>query len=742
MTLPMPRPVHRVSWQTSGCSMGDSSGFHQLSYGVQRWIYRQGWQSLRAIQEKAIPIILAADHDVLITAPTAGGKTEASFLPIVSWLEKQGPASGYGVLSLSPLKALINDQYGRLELLCESADTSITPWHGDVSTSLKAGSWKSPKGILLTTPESLEAMFVTRSHELKNRLQNLQYVVIDEFHAFISRERGQQLLALLSRLEDLIGHSICRIALSATIGDPVMALNYLRPDSSRPGIHLDVTQESMSLQLVLKSYQPGQKGELPASIDMAKDLFNWLRGGSHLVFANSRRTVEELTDQLGKLCESKGLPLEFFAHHGSLSRDARHFVEQRLKAGELPTTGIATSTLELGLDIGDVESVAQVDAPANVSSVRQRLGRSGRRDGASAILRVLVTGNGERKNASPVDLLEVEIVQTIAVLELILERWVEPPEPRSLHLSTLVQQILSMIAFRGGISAASTYATLCKRGPWRNITPDLFGRVLRGLGQNQVIQQLPSGELIIDRVGEGIVSSHTFFTAFEVPEEYRLVANGRNLGSLPVTTPYVVGQLLLFGGRRWSVENIDVQAKIMTLARAKSGQAPTFGGEPAPVHQKIRQRMLSIYQHDDVPRYCDPVTTELLTRARQYFRERSVASTPFIQDSGHLYWFIWGSDRVLDTIKIATALNGYPADKMGPCVVIQYAGEPEQLVDLVRDYLSGRSPAELGNEIEAQPLGKFDEHLSEDVIKEAFVTEKLDIEGALEYLASLVTHPE
>ena len=718
--------------------MSESNSFDRLSHGVQRWIYRQGWQSLRAIQEKAAPIILDAKEDILITAPTAGGKTEAAFLPVISWLEEAGPEYGYGVLCLSPLKALINDQFKRLELLCESAGSAITPWHGDVSSSLKKRSWKSPKGVLLITPESVEAMFVSRAHELKARMQNLQYVVIDEFHAFIDRERGFQLLSILARLEQLIGRPLCRIALSATIGDPNMALGLLRPDGSRPGIHLDVAHESLQLQLMLKSYIPPKGGELPVSIEMAEDLFQWLRGSSHLVFANSRRTVEEITDQLGKLCEAHGLPLEFFAHHGSLSREVRHFVEQRLKDGEKPTTAVATSTLELGIDIGEVTSVAQVGAPANVSSVRQRLGRSGRREGAPAILRLLVTGHSDRKNPSPIDLLEAELIQTIAVIELMLERWVEPPDQHSLHLSTLVQQILSMIAFKGGINAASAYRTLCQQGPWQNVSSDLFARALKGLGANQVIRQLPTGELIVDEVGERIVSSHTFYTAFEVPEEYRLVANGKTLGTLPVTTPYVEGQLLLFSGRRWAVQSIDPQAKVMTLIRAKSGQAPTFGGEPAPVHQRIRKRMQELYLREDLPRFCDAQSADLVRRARQYFRERRVDTEHFIQDSGFLFWFVWDNDRMLDTLKVLAALNHYPADRMGPCVIVQYAGDPRHLIGKMHDYLADRTQDDLAAEIEPQPLGKFDECLSEDVIREAFVREKLDVKRAASYIGDLM----
>lgn len=718
--------------------MADSSSFDQLSYGVQRWIYRQGWEELRAIQERSVPVIARASEDILITAPTAGGKTEAAFLPIVSWLEDDGPASGYGVLCLSPLKALINDQYKRLLPLCESANTAITPWHGDVSTSVKAKSWRSPQGILMITPESLEAMFVRRPHELRERVRKVRYVVIDEFHAFIGRERGQQLLSLIARLEELVEHSLCRIALSATIGDPQMALGFLRPAGGRPGVHLEVAHEGMNLQLSLKSFSPDEAAGLPATVAMAKDLYPVLKGHSNLVFANSRRIVEEITDQLSGICEAHQAPVEFFAHHGSLSKESRHFVEHRLKEGELPTTAIATSTLELGIDIGDVVSVAQVGAPANVSSVRQRLGRSGRRAGSASILRVLVTEHGKKKDATPIDRLEVELFQAVAVLELMLERWVEPPSGDSLHLSTLIQQVLSMIAYTGGIIAAEAFRVLCGTGPWRHVDQALFVRVLRALGASEVVAQLGSGELVVGAVGEQILSSHTFYTAFEVPEEFSLVAFGKTIGTLPVDSPYLPGQLLLFGGRRWSVKAIDIDAKVITLIPAGRGQAPIFGGESAPVHKRIRERMRELYERDDVPRFCQETCGAIMARAREYYAEKGIASNPVIVAGDQLFLIAWEDDRVLDTIKVVSTLGGLAADRVGPSVVVQDCPEPGRFLPWLAEVLEDVDADAVAAAIEPQALGKFDGYLTPDLLKEAFVREKLDVGKAKRYVDTVL----
>ena len=719
--------------------MATSSSFDQLSVGVQRWIYRQGWQSLRAVQEQTIPLVLKGEADLLLTAPTAGGKTEAAFLPLVSWLEKGGAPSGYGVLCLSPLKALINDQFNRLELLCESAQTQITPWHGDVSQSLKRRSWRNANGILMITPESLESMFVQRPVELRDRMQDLKYVVIDEFHAFIGRERGQQLISQLARLEVMLERPIRRIALSATIGDSDMALACLRPDGSREGVHLDVPGESLDLKLILKAYQPTDVG-LPAELEMAKDLFAWLRGDSHLVFANSRRMVEEITDRLTSLTENAHVPLEFYAHHGSLSRDARYFVEDRLREGEKPTTAIATSTLELGIDIGDVKSVGQIGPPSNVSSLRQRLGRSGRRAGQSAILRTLVTSESNLNEPAPTELLELELFQSIAVIDKLLQRWIEPPDTSRLHLSTLIQQLLSMIAYQGEITAAAAYETLCIRGPWQSIDQEFFMRFLRSIASQDVISQLPSGELIVGIAGEREISRYDFYTAFQVPDEFRLTANGKTIGTIPVDNPVMPGQLILFAGRRWKVEAVDLEQKVISLVKGGGGIAPNFGGERASAHREIHRHMRRWYESEDIPTYCDEKSQALIPGARKFYLDNQLGSCPMVRSGEELYWLVWEDVRVINTLVIlATALGLTAGSAFGPVVVIKSANEPFSLVQQLLDLMAGYSPQVLTAEISAIPIEKYDHLLGDEMMSESYARSTLNLHETEKYLMSFST---
>lgn len=354
--------------------------YHLLNQKVKKWIYQQGWNSLREIQQLAIAPILAGKTDVLISASTAAGKTEAAFLPACSkCMEIQ---NGVSILYISPLKALINDQYRRLYSLTKVLSMQLTPWHGDIPANQKTKFKKSPSGILLITPESLESMLLNDSGWFRKAFQSLQYIIIDEFHAFIGQERGIQLLSLLTRTEHLIGKlktPVPRIALSATLGDLNSVPLSLRPNQR---LHCQIIREThthSSLKLQVRGYiDQSKQDEIEnrfskttntVTDQICQDIFRFCRGSNNLVFVNSRPKCEKIAVCLSDMCEQKNLPNEFFPHHGSLAKSFRESLEQRLQKSSLPTTAICTMTLELGIDIGKVNSVIQIGSPHSVSSL-------------------------------------------------------------------------------------------------------------------------------------------------------------------------------------------------------------------------------------------------------------------------------------------------------------------------------------------------------------------------------------
>jgi ATP-dependent Lhr-like helicase len=300
-------------------------------------------------------------------------------MPECSVLATLNPQS-FGVLYVSPLKALINDQYRRLQSLCERLGLPVTPWHGDVLQSLKEKSKQKPRGILLITPESLESLLINNPAWSMAAFSQLLYVIVDEFHTFLDSERGCQLSSLLHRIEFLVRQKIPRIALSATFSEEEKVSRFLRPDGSMPCKIIISNTFRSDLKAQVRGYiDPIDEKGIPAFDKIADELYAVLRGGSHLVFANSREKTEEYAVALSDRCAKNGVPNEFFPHHGNLSKDLRESLEARLQKGDFPTTAVCTSTLELGIDIGSVDSIAQVAVPHSVSSLRQRLGRSGRR---------------------------------------------------------------------------------------------------------------------------------------------------------------------------------------------------------------------------------------------------------------------------------------------------------------------------------------------------------------------------
>jgi ATP-dependent Lhr-like helicase len=658
-----------------------TTAFDKLARPIQKWVRSQGWRELREIQVRAINAIKDGSADVIVAASTAGGKTEAAFLPLLSEvLEAENSGDGFDLLYVAPLKALITDQASRLEAICQDAELAVVPWHGDVAASIKTRAIKRPRGVLLITPESLEALFMRRGLEIPRLFRSVRAVIIDEIHTMLDSERGVQLRSLLTRLELSIGHTVRRIGLSATLGDMGQACVYLRPDNA---VHVHVIEAKggeAELRLQLRGYVAGGEDKtVPAPTDgISRHIFDNLRGTDNLVFAGSRQSVEIYADRLRTLCEDARLPQEFYPHHASLSREHRDLVEHRLKDGRLPTTAICTSTLELGIDIGDVSCVAQIGAPFSVASLRQRLGRSGRREGKPAILRQYAVEAHLDSKSSFSDKLRLGLVRSIAMIDLLLEGWCEPAQSGALHLSTLVHQILSIIAERGGIHAPRLYRILCQDGPFRQVTSVIFANVLRAMGQSDpaLIEQARDGLLLLGPMGETLTSHYSFYAVFQTPEEYRLISDGRELGTLPVDNMVAPGMMLIFSGRRWLVQEVDDKAKVILVTPAKAGTPPIFGGDAGIIHDVVIERMFDVMNRKDLPAYLDPIARELLEEARSNFTQMPFSERR-IAEIGDRAWIVATRCGTVKTTTLAFALRGQ--------------GYTVQIYDGFLEVLSGKS---------------------------------------------------
>ncbi|MGD1904766.1 MAG: DEAD/DEAH box helicase [Leptolyngbyaceae cyanobacterium] len=731
-----------------------SSGFQRLHPGVQKWIWQQKWPALRPIQEDAIPPILVGQQDVIISAATAGGKTEAAFLPIFSRL-KDATRAGIGTLCISPLKALINDQFRRLSAIGEQLDIAVTPWHGDIDAGRKKRLLKQPSGILIITPESLEALFVNHGPDMTAFFQGLNYLVIDELHAFIGSERGKQLQSLMHRVEQVIRRKVPRIGLSATIGDMGLAAEFLRPGRADQVNLVISEEEGQEIQLQVRGYrkvepdlekglnlgsevETEQTGDSEDEIDIAAHLFRVLRTETNLIFINSRSAVEAYTDRLRRLSEQQRVPNEFFPHHGSLSKDLREEAEQTLK-GDQPANVICTTTLEMGIDVGAVKSIAQVGAPFSVSSTRQRLGRSGRQAGDPAIVRFYISEPEVTPTTPQPDTLHPALVQTIAIVNLmVFKRWCEPPIVTKLHLSTLIQQVLSLIAQYGGVNASQLYQVLCQTGAFRQVTQEMFIKLLRQLGAKDLVQQTHDGVLILGLKGERLVNHYSFYTAFQTPDEYRIVTRGNMLGTLPITSPLFEGMYLIFAGRRWKVLAVDAERKVVDVTRAAAGRVPRFSGDAGFIHDKIRQEMYRIYRADDAPTFLDKTAVDLLREGRENFCRLALDNRCWAKNGKHTLLFCWMGSQVVNTICLLLRTQGLDVGMEGIAILVRDIS-PERLLEKLEVLVeSGPADAvELAAIVEDKVGEKHDCFLSEELLCWNYASSFLDSQGAWDTLKRL-----
>ena len=716
--------------------MSESISFNKLHKGVQRWIWSQKWTSLRDIQEEAIDPILNGDCDVVISASTAAGKTEAAFLPACSKFMEQTP-DGIGILYISPLKALINDQYRRLLSLCEILDISVTPWHGDVLRSVKIKQQKNPNGILLITPESLESLLLNQGSWCSKAFKTLCYVIIDEFHAFLGTERGCQLQSLMHRLEFLLQRMVPRIALSATLGDMQQVANSVRPNQKLPCKIIESTVSHSDLKIQLRGYlTPAQiNEETESSMDeIIKDLYEILRSKSHLIFANSRARTEEIAAKLSDMCERSLVPNEFFPHHGNLSKEIRESLEARLQKEKLPTTAVCTMTLELGIDIGSVDSIAQVTSPHSVASLRQRLGRSGRR-GEPAVLRLFIPENEITVHSHLLDRLRVQTVQCIAMINLLLKKWYEPAFLNQYHFSTLVQQTLSVIGQYGGVRANQLWALLCDSGPFSSVDQSLYGSFLKALGKKDLITQTSDGQLVLGYKGEQVVEHYSFYTAFKTPEEYRLEFNGKVLGTVPIDKPLVPGQHIIFAGKRWEVLSVDDSNKLITLKKAKGGQPPIFSGDGLMVHDIVRQEMRRIYHEKSTPIYLNGDAKSILKEGIDNYHALNLDQNQIIQIGNTTHIFPWLGDQVTNTITVLLQVHGLLADCFGGVIDIRN-NTSNDFYRVVKNILNGPkiSATELANFVPDTIIEKHDPVLPKEIRDIGYGARYFDVEAAWELL--------
>ena len=640
---------------------GENSAFDLLHKNIQQWIYKNGWEELRPAQVESIKEIRQTSNHLIICSPTASGKTEAAMLPLISELLEKNIYEKSYIIYISPLKALINDQFTRLESLCKDNEICVVPWHGDISSSIKKKIEKNNQAILLITPESLEAMLINTPTKAKLIFKHAISIVIDEFHSFLGNDRGDQLLSLLNRLEKYTKNETRRIGLSATIGDKKFIAKALDSRNyNKTKIISGSVSGSYKLKLLLKGYEYDSKlveeelekasdeeikkikKELP-DVLIAKDIYRF-RNETNLVFPNSISNVENFVYEGNFLANEKNEDQVFYPHHSLLSNDLRRNVERSAKEGKKPMTIVCTATLELGIDIGAVDNVFQINAPFTVSSLRQRLGRSGRR-GNESILRMFIVEDCINEHKNFENILRFNLVRTIAIIELMLEGWYETEE------RTTISLCISLIKQLGGATAEDIWFFFKDKNIF-NLDIEIFKNLLNYLQELELILQISRRIYLSDKGGH-LTSNFNFYTCFESFQEYQLYAFGKRLGIIPCNSSLKEGDNLLFGGKKWEIKNIDEELRIITVINSTiKGSVPaTSGGSN--IHTNIFQMMKTIYEDKEIPNFLDEKAKKLLFQARDIYETLNLQTQDCIFTSNDfIRWFPWVGTKTRTTIDL------------------------------------------------------------------------------------------
>jgi len=572
--------------------------FQLLSEAIRRFIRDKGWEELRPIQVAAINRIMSSDDNFILASRTASGKTEAAFLPILSKVNFND--SGVRVLYISPLIALINDQFLRIEELCKYLDVSVTKWHGEANRTEKQRLIRDPKGIVLITPESIEAMFVNKPYNVKALFSNLQYIVIDEIHSFVGTDRGVQLQSLLSRIQSLYTKPPVIVGLSATIGDFQAAKRFVG-DEARTKVLLDRTARETEAMF---RYFEADGAELP--LDLLKNLYLETRNDKVLIFPNSRGRAEEVAVKLKKIAEKVHGHLNYFSHHSSVDREVREYVEHFAKNNVRQSFCIScTSTLELGIDIGTVDEVVQIDATHSIASLIQRVGRSGRKEGARSNLFLYATN-------------EWSLLQSVACWLLYKEGFIEPPSIVDQPFDLLLHQALSIVKSSSGIQLEELVIGLRGNAAFSAIKEFEVREILDYLIELDLLEKL-GNEIIVGVDGERLVNNRNFYTVFKTEESFKVIHGTTAIGDVPFSPQIIEGENILLSARIWKILSIDQKSKKILVVSAKDGKKPTFFGTGSIIHQKVREKMLEVLICEQQYEFLDDHSSQALEKLRGDF---------------------------------------------------------------------------------------------------------------------------
>jgi ATP-dependent Lhr-like helicase len=735
--------------------------FERLAPFIQDFIYNNGWTEIRGIQTAACNVIFDTEDHLLLSSGTASGKTEAAFLPVLTDLH-HNPSASVGIVYISPLKALINDQFKRLEQLLIESHIPVCKWHGDASQSEKNKLVKSPAGLLQITPESLESLLINKRGACIKLFCDLRYVIIDEVHYFMRDMRGVQVQCLLERVQQLTGRVPRRIGLSATLGDIDAACRWLSAgtgrecqapvsDEEKKAIRLyvhrferagDGTTSLWNSQKIANVYDPDDPID---SGDRAhfEYLFKMTLDKKTIVFTNSREESEYIISNLREIARKHKAPDVYRVHHGNVSALLREQTEDEMKLSDDKIVTTATVTLELGIDIGSLDQAVQVGAPATVSSFAQRIGRCGRR---GQIPQLLFTFMEDVQTTATDSLGPINwgFLRAIAIIELYTKhKWVEPLTPHKHPYALLYHQTMSYLKSDGEHTPAELAQVILRLTPFEHITQADYQQLLQHLIEIEHIQKTENGSLIIGRVGEIIVNHFHFYTVFIVPEYYLVKEENKSIGTVDKIFP--PGIRFSLAGITWETLDVNVKSKVIFVKRVPGISVVDWDVDfEAELHTVLVQKIRAILLSNDAYAYLSDSSLSRLNEIRFLARNSGILGKLVTKMSELKYAvFPWVGTCQLFTLHYALLKRDIKSRILWrTCVFLEvhHRGGEDELKAIIQDILSSdldlhTLPLPPNIQIEY----KYNEFVPPSLLRKQFVEDFFDLEGLKRDRAAIAT---
>lgn len=695
-----------------------TTSYDLLSRDMREFIYKKGWPSLTKIQDAAIRQMYKSENNLILAAPTASGKTEAAFLPAIS--KAEDIKNKLKILYISPLIALINDQFERITDMCKDLDIRVTSWHSEAFVSRKDKLVENPSGILLITPESLEAMVVSDKNRAEVLLKDIEFIIVDEIHGFLDTNRGLQLKSLLVRIQSYIEKNPRMLGLSATIGEK----NYdLAKDFFLNGretnILLDKSRNDLIMSLDYIESEDINK-------EIAQKVLEYSLGKSTLVFPNSRPNVEKLSYLLKKEVEEKGYDIRIFSHHSSISKIRRTEIETFAKTSRRDFIIVATSTLELGIDIGAVDQVIQVGSAASVLSLSQRLGRSGRRTRKSVIYQIATD--------------KWDLIQASSSLRLFKEGKLDKIYPKTKTYDIFAHQVLSTLLEKNGLLIDEYYKLNKELKSFSDITDNEFKILTDSLLQNEFVEEI-DGEYIVGSNAEKLMTMGSFYNQFVIKKSYKVQTDKQTIGEIELGENLRVADRIYLSSQVWKIETINHKLRKIRVSLSNKANAKSFAssggfeisGEVRDEMEKILLNPSSLKLTGNIKEVIDELSGEITNEAYH-----------FVETDGRKALRTFKSTKINKTLALmlnikTKSLDYYVEDKattvFGPNLIKAFnslRGNPLSIKEIAGFFKE--NPKEIDGFIS---LNKFMILVPKELKITYIIENVLDIDGANEYLQNL-----